>query len=279
MKHEFNKGQEAVEFVLIAVLVFFGALFVILLFGNKIASFFETESSVTKTAASAVSAISAADNMKFKPDYVTESGTQSVEGQGYSYILNPDGSASINVDGSTVNISTDILELSNTVLETSGAGGTQDLIKEIAYVIQQAKTLDPNTTGNVEIMFGSGTRSTQDGTSSYTGAAEINTNVIKSGSSVAVIQKDQSCTGDCTYSGQYTIEGTVNDNGKFSGTASGVNVTGNPEGSFMGDIDFSNGVNISNGEYNHFDDLTSGNVNYDWVINCADPEKSFSVSF
>ena len=41
-------GQEAIEFILISVLVFFGALFAVVAFGDKLSGFFESGSSIAK---------------------------------------------------------------------------------------------------------------------------------------------------------------------------------------------------------------------------------------
>lgn len=71
MKNSFNKGQEAVEFVLITVLVFFAALITIVLFGNKIASFFTSDSSVIKNSKSPVAMIDKNAQQKYIPDYQT----------------------------------------------------------------------------------------------------------------------------------------------------------------------------------------------------------------
>lgn len=63
------KGQEAIEFILITILIFFGTLFVMLAFGDRIASFFKSESSVAKTALTTPNVLKADKGSKFQPDY------------------------------------------------------------------------------------------------------------------------------------------------------------------------------------------------------------------
>ena len=71
MKGRYNKAQEAVEFVLITVLVFFAGLMTVIIFGDKISAFFKGDSSSVKIADKTVSIINPSDNQKFVPDYET----------------------------------------------------------------------------------------------------------------------------------------------------------------------------------------------------------------
>lgn len=70
MVRDFN-GQEAVEFILISVLVFFGAIFTITVFGDKLSGFFTSGSSVVSSSKSSKNLLTSQSAMTFKPDYET----------------------------------------------------------------------------------------------------------------------------------------------------------------------------------------------------------------
>lgn len=69
MKSRLNKAQEAMEFILITVLIFFTALFSMIVFGEKIAAFFKSDSSVAKSAMADPAVLSSANGSNFLPDY------------------------------------------------------------------------------------------------------------------------------------------------------------------------------------------------------------------
>ncbi|MEW5821728.1 MAG: hypothetical protein AB1782_16155, partial [Cyanobacteriota bacterium] len=140
---QYNKGQEAIEFILITSLVFFGSLMVVLVFGNKIANFFTNDSSAIKAANASPTVIGVSDNQKYNPDYTTSdnnktsyqtaaeeaaaaaaaaaASAQKTSSGGTPYTINTDGSVSFSVAGQNVLLSSDIVQLQDIVMETSGS--------------------------------------------------------------------------------------------------------------------------------------------------------------
>ncbi len=66
-----SSGQEAIEFVLISVLVFFAALFSMLVLGDKVAAFFNSDGSAVKASQGSSIAINPLSPVRFHPDYTT----------------------------------------------------------------------------------------------------------------------------------------------------------------------------------------------------------------
>lgn len=282
------KGQEATEFVLIVVLVFFAALLTTTLFGNKIASFFMTDSSVVKSAKSTPSLVSSADLPKYTPDYETKAASDATLTKigGYDVIENSDGSLSFQVGGQNVNLSADVVNLQNTVFQTTGSSGAGDLIKEIGYMINKYKADYPGSNVPVEIAFGQGDRGYSDDklSISYTGSASVNTISLKVGNNLVVLQKDQTCeviATSCNYQGNYRIEGTINSSNIFNGnvTSSGINY--NPHGTYTAQIDNSGIINFNKGVYYQTDNYNIKNgypsVLYNWNINFNNPSNGFKI--
>lgn len=67
-----NKGQEAVECILITSVVFLGALTTMFVFGDKISGFFTSGSSVAQVANQKAPSITAQTPMAFQNDFKTE---------------------------------------------------------------------------------------------------------------------------------------------------------------------------------------------------------------
>lgn len=139
-----NNGQEAVEFVLMTVLVFFGALLTVLLLGNKISSFFTADSSVVQSSKSTVSAIAGNSQSHFIPDYQTQ-----IADTGSSEMVqtNPDGTVNITIGDIVVR---NVPESIQATIQTTGASGATDNItdsmKDLVAYLQNLSNADPTNT-------------------------------------------------------------------------------------------------------------------------------------
>lgn len=252
------RGQEAVEFVLIAVLVFLAALFTIFLFGQKISNFFTTDSAVTQTSKLNPNLISSSNNQNYIPDYQTKA-DPSVNDPGYvapnttsnttssvdptqtasDIKLNSDGSVSLTVNGQNVNLTASVMSNLNTVFETVGSSGaTTEVQKAIQKLIEQHKAEYPNSDVPVEMVFGKGDRSDTTNVSTngnYSGAISgMNEVTLMVGTHAIVIQKDQTLEGQPITNGAiHTVEGNIS-GATFSGTLDGgfTPLTGTANGGY-----------------------------------------------
>ena len=266
------KGQEAIEFILICVLVFFGGLFAIMTFGSKMAAFFQTDSSFAQAANQKANVIGANTTPDFKTDLTTqvedENRTNVI---GYEAMKNPDGSVSVNINNQVVNLTAQDLDLVDKVFETTGSSGTE-LINAIARMIE---IKGANSEGDVplEISFGTGSRTALTETSStYEGTASVNTTIVKSGDDIIIFQKDQTCDnsggGACQLQGIYTIEGKMNSNNTFSSSSVKANITDGEfkdqtfSGSYNSTVKSGEGLSLSG----NFNLNLSNSASYKWDI-------------
>jgi hypothetical protein len=139
-------GQEAIEFVLIGVLVFAAGIFSFLMLGDKLGAFFEKDSAVAKIAGQKASAIDVTTPSKYDPSYVTEVSIS--DNPLYSLNLPEDEETSEDVITSCTTedcvITFGKFTLSNItpdmskVIKASGAsGGTEYMVKHLAEIAQQ----------------------------------------------------------------------------------------------------------------------------------------------
>lgn len=290
------KGQEALEFVLLSILVFFSALFAVVVFGNKMASFFQNDSAVAKTASNKAAVILANNPVKYAPDYETKATNTSnsytpkdIDLTKYNITDNPDGSVSFVVNNQLINIPQSALDLTNKAMQTTGASGKEDLIREMAYMIEKMAAEYPNGDVPIEIMYGTGDRRSVD--AAFNGIAEVNTYAIKSGNNVVIIQKDQNCSyavesvpqGACCpthnkATGVYRLEGTLTGNqfvaNVTSETPSGVT------GSYSATLDQSaGGLSFSNSTFkaDPISDYGTYSTNFRWDINFDNTANQFSI--
>jgi hypothetical protein len=124
-------GQEAIEFVLIGTLIFLTALFSFVIFGKKIAAFFESDSAVVKASTQKANTISTGSEVKYKPDYPTEiiSATDplySLEYEGYNGTYK-----NITAGPYTFSVPEDF----NTYVKGAGASGGTELFKNMLLQI------------------------------------------------------------------------------------------------------------------------------------------------
>jgi Flp pilus assembly pilin Flp len=161
-----NNGQEAIEFVLIAVLVFFAALGTILMFGGQLKSFFETTSAIATSANSSTQKISITTKSKYTPDYETKTddtasnpydiaapdyGNDSIElmsgGSLNGSIDNPvtqcDNSSCI-MDFGNIAI-TNVPKDFNQYIQTTGASGGTEMMAGILTQIAQQMEINQNS--------------------------------------------------------------------------------------------------------------------------------------
>lgn len=271
-----NKGQEAIEFILICTLVFFGGLFAIMTFGSKMASFFATDSSVAQAANKKANVISASTTPDFKTTLTTKvDDEERTTIDSYEALKNADGSISVVINGQTINLEPSDLNLVDTVFETTGSSGTE-LINAIAKMIEEYKVAGgPDIP--IEISFGTGSRTGSDGvnSSTYEGTASVNTIVVKSNDNITVIQKDQTCVNakgtSCLFQGTYTIQGKIGSDGSFNTTSVKASIDEGSlagqtlNGSYNATAKTSSGLSLS-GTYNIFySNLTT--PPYQWDIN------------
>ncbi|MEW5820879.1 MAG: hypothetical protein AB1782_11870 [Cyanobacteriota bacterium] len=167
MKRVGLEGQEAVEFILITVLVFFGALFVLLVFGNKMANFFDKDSSISKSANNTSPILSKSSPVQYSPNYVTHTTNDNnkelfnnaitqkelaIEESIYStpeIIENSDNTISMQIGNLTIN---NIPEQLNEYIQTSGAsGGTNQISTAIDSVIANLKEMQAEAPTNSDI--------------------------------------------------------------------------------------------------------------------------------
>ncbi|MEW5820878.1 MAG: hypothetical protein AB1782_11865 [Cyanobacteriota bacterium] len=309
MKYRINKGQEAVEFILITMLVFFGAFFVVLAFGNKMANFFTNDSSVAKSTSRTTNVISANTPLNYSPNYTTNDtndnnkllydkyqqelaskqilSTSNIAG--YDVAMNADGSATLIVGSQQLNLSKELIELQDIVMETSGSEGIQDLVKEAAYLVEKYASQYPEGSVPIEISFGTGSRNSVD--AAFVGKAEVNTVAVKVGSNLVIIQKDQKCsyssnwnpTGPCcttheNASGVYRLEGSIDENNIFNAKVTSETIS-NVSGTYVAPIDTTNGIVLQDGKFKAENIEKYGNYSPDfkWQIDFDKPGSTFKL--
>jgi hypothetical protein len=309
MKRRLKQGQEATEFVLIAILVFFTAVFSVMLFGNKIKAFFESDSAVAKTAGQKATVISPTSLPKYEQDFITEvpdtntplyavpetvTPTTLVQGSlapdvdldSLNITNNPDGSVAFQVGTQSVNLPSEVL---NHVQEASGSYGNQiDLISEIAYMIQTHQAEYPGENVPVDITFGDGIRNPTDGndSTSYSGTASVNTAMLKVGDHMVLYQVDHHVADQNITQitkGTHRIELTKNGDiyqgnlntivaeGDFANlTATGTVSVG------ANDISPNMVINNLHANLNTMGDAEY-NGQYNWTLNFDKPENNYSI--
>ena len=133
-----KSGQEAIEFVLITVLVFFGALFTVMVFGEKISAYFTSGSSMAQSANKTVAKIDTGPNQKFNPDYDTY---VEYEAKMPVKVSEP----TISEDGTTLmlgDLALNVPEDMFSAISTSGSSGATDhLTSSMTAIIADLKNI------------------------------------------------------------------------------------------------------------------------------------------
>jgi Flp pilus assembly pilin Flp len=205
-----QKGQNLVELAIILGLITVVAILALTILGNNIKELytksFENASAYkpfewdpqTKRMSGYISSNPRVITMPESPGQVAS--VSNIEG--YDVTIYDDGAAAFNVAGQNVYLTKDIIEKNTVLIEGIGADGLENLVKEIAYMIQVHKDEYPNGDVPVEAVYGIGDRFQV--TDNYTGTASINSLAIAVKDHVVFIQNDQGCvetnrTGsDCT---------------------------------------------------------------------------------
>lgn len=125
-------GQEAIEFILITALVFFGALFAVLLFGEKISAFFSPDSTVAQVANNKPAGYDASSGQKYAPDYETMA-----EEEPLNVGPEPEPSGGDLPFTSDENISLAIKDFNNYIQTSGSSGGTDVIAQYMANISQQ----------------------------------------------------------------------------------------------------------------------------------------------
>lgn len=229
-----RKGQEATEFVLITILVFFSALIVVTIFGGKIANFFKGDSSVTKMALTKTKTISAADQQKYDIDIepvnipkitpavdTTGATNQATANSGESY--------SVEINGQNVNIPKSAVEAMNKAMETTAATGTlNNIIADIEYMSTKFNV----PASDIEIMFGTSKQSidvirkkgakTENKQIPISGNADINMICLKYNDQILIRNKSlkayDTVSDNFNPTVQLKIEGSIGSDNKFTST-------------------------------------------------------------
>lgn len=271
-----DQGQNLIEFLLILSLVVIGGILAFTLLGGNVDTLFSKINNVDPFNTNSQTNQQEETNNSIPPPNPVVS-TETIAG--YPVDIHEDGSASFKVGTQPVSIPKSALDLQNTVFQTTGSSGMTDLVKEVAYMIQSNSSTYPEGNVPVTISYGTGYRSWVEGSSTYTGVAEVNTTFIKVGSDMVIIQQDQKCTGTCSYTGRYRIEGHIAIDNTFDGTVtSNVNTYGSTHGTFTATIDQSSGLKVSNSKYNHYDNYyTTTPASYNWNIDFSKPEYFYGL--
>lgn len=299
-----NKGQEALEFVLITALVFFGALFSLMIFGDKLAAFFKTDSSVAQSATGQPQVLNPSNPIKYNPDYATYSENNELissanpstiaTNNNVDVTINSDGSASFVVGSQNVTIPSSAISDMNVLMGTTGSDGVNKLIDLMAYMIETHAAEYPSGDVPLEIRYGTGTRALDyednEPDETYSGTAEVNTVTIKVGDHLVILQQDQSCfenqgkdpcdSDEMKGMGTHTIDGYIDANGNFNATISSTSESMNNQ-AFNASLNTANGglqFNVSNLSYKLHEDgeWESTSKKGTWDIQFVDSSKLYS---
>lgn len=244
MKKQCYSGQEATEFVLISILVFFSALMVVFIFGGKITDFFTKNSSAVKVTQSNLKTVDPNVDKKYNtpsdpydgPTHTTLSNKNDYSN--LNVTMNDDGSASVVAGGQTVTLSSEIQNLADQIssssAQTTGSSGKLEVMSEIAKMIETYKSDYPEEKVPVQLSFASSQvkytvlddnededdkkRTTE---ATLEGQAAASTVTVMVGNHIVILQNDKCETDDLTCKNFQTsrrIEGTFSDDGELSGT-------------------------------------------------------------
>lgn len=158
MKARRIKAQEAMEFVLITALVFFGALFSLLVFSDKIAAFFKTDSSVAKSSMADPNVLSSSSTGKFTPDYAllddSTSNKDLYDQQSESLAevsVTPATEGTVNITIGDVEVKNVPEDLSAYIKTTGASGGTQQISSTIEPLIADLREILAADPGNKDL--------------------------------------------------------------------------------------------------------------------------------
>lgn len=240
-----TKGQNLIEFLIIIGIISVGAILVLTVLGGNVTGLFSTSNEKVKEYKPF--GAGTASNPDSPP---MPSGPITVDGVDVNF--NPDGSASFNVNGRDITLTSDVMANLNDVFSTSGADGLTDYV--MAAIKDIANATDP-ADGPVEISFGEGTRTDKNNVNYWKGdTSSYNIVAIKAGDKITVIQNDKESSAATGEMGVYQIEGTMTNydggTGTYSFVSSGItrlDAPSNPYSTFnyKADVDLSTGIEFS----------------------------------
>lgn len=176
-------GQEIIEVMIISTVIFLASIVTMMLLGNQIGALFDNQNKLINSTTVA-------------PDYdkddlgVANGGMgENLSIAGYPVKQHADGSLTYTVEGQEVNIPKTYVDQMNTVLQTTGSSGVEEILAEIAKMIIDNQAAYPGVPVPVKVSFGSSML--QDGGSKYGGDAQATTTTLTVGNSVVIIQRDK----------------------------------------------------------------------------------------
>jgi hypothetical protein len=114
----------------------------------------------------------------------------------YDVTIYDDGSAAFKVGSQDVYLPKDILDLQEVVMTTTGSSGFEDIVSDIAYLIEEHQAEYPGGDVPVQITYGMGKRTFFE--EILSGEASVNTISMSVGDHVILVQQDQGCSGGNT---------------------------------------------------------------------------------
>lgn len=139
-----NNGQEALEFVLITVLIFFGAIFTIVVFADKIAAFFSSDSSAAVVSKKEINVLDASSQPRFSANYETIAANSEIISPGSlgGTVEEPAfdcDKTSCKVDFGTFTLSDVPLDLTQQIETSGSSGGTEIIVNLMDQLVIQSK--------------------------------------------------------------------------------------------------------------------------------------------
>lgn len=293
MYKRFSSGQEATEFVLISILVFFSALLVVFIFGGKIANFFTNSSSAVKVTQNGSRAVDPTTGQKYEIQIdpysgsKTTAGTSSVNlpgdstGQDYGNLnvtQNADGSLTLDAAGQKVIVSPEIQSLADQIFQssptqTTATTGRTEVLKAISSLIEKHKSEYPEGQVPVSVTYGQASISYQDveikdsdGDTEETdpnvnGVAAASSVTVQVGNHIIIIQNDQCSVNDSVCQKYYPnqtrrFDGTVSADQKTLGGKMIVSNNSNQNE----ELTFNSNITINNGILNSFQTKISDKI-------------------
>jgi Flp pilus assembly pilin Flp len=257
-----NRGQNLIEFSIIVALIAVAGIVALIALGGNINSMISGSTQKVET---------------YKPFGWDTQASSSVLNQGstapveeviqvgsYDVSKHSDGIYSFEVDGQKISLPQEYLDQHNAVLQTTGSSALEDLVSEIAYMIQTHKDEYPDQDVPIEINFGDSTRTK--GNATVSGESTVNTTAIKVGDHIINLVYDHTCEGGNCQSvpqGKFRIEGTVQPDNTLVASV-GYNSSSTA-------TDYTNTSNTFDATYDPATGAFSGTYgadvgNYNWVL-------------
>jgi hypothetical protein len=275
-----NKGQESVEFIVIGVLILLTAYMVFLMLGKNLSEFFSTQSAASKVSLSHAPVVKTNALPKYMPDYQEKLEPENISIGEYDAIMNPDRTLQVNIAGQDITLPSEVLALQSNVMQTTGASGLEILLSQMATLIQNLKPEYPDSAVPLELSYGDGTRivSAKDAEKTvYSNESGVNAIAIRAGNKITIIQKDQTCTGECFYVGTYIIEGEIDNNNNYVGQVVSSDNKTKPTGTYYAKVDTSNGMVFYDAYYQEIG-ANGVTTDYEWNLVFDNADNVFNLN-